>query len=94
MVNNDCHRMLYLNSADYKPAVKHGQVQPIALPAKHKGKRDGGRLSAKRKKGDSSTKQGSATPVFDPAKHQPTPLVGMCGWPALPQAGCSSVPTP
>lgn len=30
MVNND-HQMLYLNTADYKPAVKCGQVEPIIL---------------------------------------------------------------
>lgn len=29
MVNNDWYRTLYLNTADYKPVVKHGQVEPI-----------------------------------------------------------------
>lgn len=33
MVNNDCQQTLNWNAADYKPIVKHGQVQPIP-PAK------------------------------------------------------------
>lgn len=63
MVNNDCQQTLSLNAAGYKPAVKHGQIQPLR-PAKHKGEDASGQLSAKKNNEDPSSKRSSTTPAL------------------------------
>lgn len=88
MVYNDCHQTLYLNSADYKPIVKRGQVESI--PRKPEAEKTDESQSGK--KVDSPPprkKKASATATYDPMKHRPMPIP-VLSWPASPKT--STIP--
>lgn len=90
MLNPNSWRTLYLDTADFKPVTKIGEV--VVSSPKRKGDCLGdssGQSAMKRSRtGDlrsSRTSGGrtSATPAFDPSKHLPAPLMkGESAWPA------------
>lgn len=80
MVNNDYWWTLFLNTADYKPVSKRGEVV-TTTPKRKSDSGVGGSHSdlKKSKREDPSFKSSrgrlSATPAFDPTKHEPAPMV-------------------